>query len=329
MQKRFLANKKAEGETLVDSPVVFLVLNILFFSIFLLFIFKQSTGAFIYEQAYAKQISILMDSAKPGMTIYVNLTKGNEIAKKNSWDIKNIVSIDDEENKVRVKLANRGGYETSFFTNYKFDSEIENEDLVINFRDKTEEEKIRDRLDIIKKDYSDYEFASISREQKDIEKAILFAKENYIGNRKCLCGDECINYAKDIFEASENNKIDDALILVALMIQESSCENLKCNEAGYCGLMQISGKTSGYMDAKTNINEGTKELREKYELFKDGKTFEGACSEEYRTKYYSGWSAALRGYNGWGCNLNYPNQDFFVEETLNIYDKLKESLGNA
>ncbi len=329
MIKRFLLNKKAEGETLVDSPVVFLVLNILFFSILLLFIYKQSTGAFIYEQAYAKQISILMDSAKPGMTIYVNLTEGNEIAKKNEWDIKNIVTIDDEKNKVKVRLANRGGYETSYFTNYGFDPpKIEGEYLVINVRDKNEQEKNRDRLTAIVQDYSDkkYEFNFVSREQTDVEKAILFAKENNIGNRRCSCGEECVNYAKYIFEASTNNKIDDALILLAIMIQESSCENWKCNEKGYCGLMQISGKINNYMDAKTNIDEGAKELREKYEIYKDGKTFAGACSEEYKTKYYSGWNAALRGYNGWGCNPNYPNQDFYVEEVLFIYNKLKESV---
>ena len=330
-KKGFFRDKKGEGENMIDSPVIFLILNILFFSILLLFIFKQSTGAFVYEQAYAKQITLLLDSARPGMTIYVNFEKGIEAANKNNFDINNAIKIDDENNAIIVKLSKRGGFATKYFTDYGLDYKIEENYLIINVRDKTEEEKIKTKIRVITQKYAEkeYDFDFVPREQTDIEKAILFAKENQVGGRRCYCENNCVEYAEYIIEASKNNQIDDPLLLLALMMQESSCKDYdKCNFAGYCGLMQIPKKISGWADPKTNINEGARIFREKYDIDKNGKVFQG-CSN--RNIEYKGWNAALRGYNGWGCgkdakgNLLY-SQDSFVEDVLDIYNDLKTML---
>jgi len=360
-KKGFFRNKKGEGETLVDSPVIFLVLNILFFSILLFFIFKQSTGAFVYEQGYAKQIAILLDSAKPGMAIYVNLTQGIEVAKSNNWDINNIVKIDDDTNSVSVKLASRGGYKTQFFSDYKVDFKFEGNFFVMNINSKTGEEKTETKTIDVLEDFVNkygenpvYEFKG--RNLDEIKTAINYAKNNVVGkDRKCLCGNDCDNYAQFIYNAANNpnSKIDDALLLVAIMIQETNCDKTQKSNSSF-GLMQINtyhcgkqpelpaDKTQCHQilltDTNTNINIGARILRDMYNTYKNGKTFTGACTEKYKTKTYSGWESALRGYNGWGCGkytndkgeiIKMVEQDSYVEQVMAIYNQLASEVKNA
>jgi hypothetical protein len=40
------------------------------------------------EEAYSKQIALLIDSAKPGMVMEINLEKGLGLAKKEGIDLK-------------------------------------------------------------------------------------------------------------------------------------------------------------------------------------------------------------------------------------------------
>jgi len=65
--------------------------------------------------------------------------------------------------------------------------------------------------------------------------------------------------------------------------------------------------------------------------FGEGKACAASCNSEKMceyefdgcenyNKYYSGWEAALRGYVGWGCA---EGHDDYVEEVMNIYNKLK------
>ncbi len=109
-------NKK--GENLILSPLIFIVLNIMFFGILLGFVFNSSNGVLVYEQAYAKQIALIIDSAKPGMNISLNMEEAVEKAKDEKWKGK-IVSIKD--NIVTVKLGEGGGYSYQFFNDVDFD----------------------------------------------------------------------------------------------------------------------------------------------------------------------------------------------------------------
>ena len=58
-----------------------------------------------------------------------------------------------------------------------------------------------------------------------------------------------------------------------------------------------------------NIRAGTSILRENYDRFKGGKTF--SCT----SRFYDGWGAALRAYNGWGCT----GDNNYVEGVLALY----------
>ncbi|MBI2004528.1 hypothetical protein HYS72_03640 [Candidatus Pacearchaeota archaeon] len=112
-----MENKR--GEILVEN-VIFIVLNIIFISILIFFLFKQSSGAALLEQTYSKQIALMVDSAKPAMEIKLNMEKARKIAEKNKIDFNEAVSI--TGNVVNVKLSQKTGYEYSFFNNVKVEA---------------------------------------------------------------------------------------------------------------------------------------------------------------------------------------------------------------
>ncbi len=134
MRRRGLNRK---GTILIEN-VVFLILNVIFLSILILFITLQGSGLIILEQSYAKQTALIIDSAKPGMVVFLDFEKGFNKIKENfgeSYDIKNnlkndIIRIND--NVVTIKLnkdAERKGYSYSFF------NEIELKNYYIDIRD--------------------------------------------------------------------------------------------------------------------------------------------------------------------------------------------------
>src|SRR3989338_11032712 len=96
--------KNKKGEILVEN-VIFIVLNIIFISILIFFLFKQGSGAVLLEQTYSKQIALMIDSAKPAMEIKLNMEKAKEVAEKNKIDFKDAVSI--TGNVVNVKLSQK------------------------------------------------------------------------------------------------------------------------------------------------------------------------------------------------------------------------------
>jgi hypothetical protein len=103
-------NKK--GDLLIGN-IIFIVLNLIFLSILMLFLLRQGSGAIVLEQSYAKQIALLIDSSKPVMEIQLNMDKAAKLAEKNNIPFKDVVKIRD--NLVIVKLSEKGGYSYSFF----------------------------------------------------------------------------------------------------------------------------------------------------------------------------------------------------------------------
>ena len=102
------------GTILVEN-VIFVVLNLLFISILVLFLAKQGSGAIVLEQSYAKNIALLIDSSKPVMEMKLNMKDAIELAEKNGLNREDIVKINDSL--VTVKLSKDGGYSYSFFNN--------------------------------------------------------------------------------------------------------------------------------------------------------------------------------------------------------------------
>lgn len=129
MRKRGLLLNKKGSEDILFPIVIRIILIGLFFGMFLLFVHYKSTGASVFEQAYSKQIALLIDSAKPSSTIVIDFKDGIAIAEKNKILKENTVVI--SNNQVIVKLYSRGGYAFKFFSDYEVHSYFNGDKLII------------------------------------------------------------------------------------------------------------------------------------------------------------------------------------------------------
>ena len=282
MQKRwdFFLFKDKRGEDIFPN-VIFIVVNILFFSMLMLFVFKASTGAMVYEQAYVKQIALLIDYSTPKTDVKIDFTKAMEVAKENK-KTGDLVKIDDVNKEVIVSLSGQGGYAFKYFSDYDVSPKIVNNFLFLSIKSKgTAPENLEDiwpdvkpgEIPVEKFDESKFNVRSLD----EMKKAIEYAKLNSVVNRNCLCGGNCEDYAQYLIDASTENGIPDPLLALSLMMQESSCQQEKvCPSTQYGGLMQVccvvggcgKNKDTPYVenwnDEKTNIFAGAKELKSKY-----------------------------------------------------------------
>jgi hypothetical protein len=171
---------------------------------------------------------------------------------------------------------------------------------------------------------------------RDLKSILQSISDNQqiVSGKKCNCGYECDIYADNILKYSSENGIEPMLVLALIMQESISCKKDSESDSS-AGLMQINLIHCGnyglpenkneckkilLTDMSKNIEVGTKMLKEFYEQFKDGKDYT-RCSGS--VVHYAGWEAALRRYNGWGCNKNYPAQDTYVEDVIERYETLK------
>lgn len=123
-------NKK--GVNVLYSTMIFIILNLLFFSAMFLFVQRTTDNVSFTEQKYAKQIGVLVDAAKPGTIISINVNDFRDYIEKYSLNEEEIVSINDN---VNVKLSRGEGYDFLISSNNKIDEsfqEDENGDLILN-----------------------------------------------------------------------------------------------------------------------------------------------------------------------------------------------------
>jgi len=106
---------KCKRGTILIENIIFIILNLIFITILVLFLFRQGNGAVVMEQSYAKSIALLIDSAKPITEIRLNMEDAIDLAEKNGINREEIVKIN--KNMVTVKLSEKSGYQYSFFNN--------------------------------------------------------------------------------------------------------------------------------------------------------------------------------------------------------------------
>ncbi len=127
----FFKSKKAN---LLTENVIFIVLNLVFLAILVVFILRASNDASILEEKYAKQIALMLDTAKPGMEIGIELSDAIKKAEKEEWPVEKIVSV--SGNLVSVKLSEDGGYSYSFFNDIEPSIDIGPNEIYILVREK-------------------------------------------------------------------------------------------------------------------------------------------------------------------------------------------------
>ena len=103
---------KSKRGTILAENIIFIVLNLIFLTILIIFLFSKMGDAAVLEERYAKQIALIIDSAKPVMEIHLNMEDAIKESSKEKWE-GDIVTI--QENIVKVKLREKGGYSYSFF----------------------------------------------------------------------------------------------------------------------------------------------------------------------------------------------------------------------
>jgi len=114
--------KSKKGNILTEN-IIFIVLNLVFITILLLFLFSKAGSASVLEEKYAKQIALLIDAAEPAMTIHLNMEDGIKIAEKENFPLGEIVQING--NLVTVKLRENGGYIYSFFNDVEVNANFD------------------------------------------------------------------------------------------------------------------------------------------------------------------------------------------------------------
>ncbi len=99
-------NKKADfGDVLIDN-LIYLILLVIFIAGVIAFIYSNMNGANVWGDYYVKQVVGIVDLAKPGDVIIIDVQKATEIAKKNKvFDFEEIFRFDNMKSEVCVKLS--------------------------------------------------------------------------------------------------------------------------------------------------------------------------------------------------------------------------------
>jgi hypothetical protein len=132
MNNSYLLFSEKKGEEVLYPTIIKIVIFIIFFSTLLIFVYRSSTGAPVYEQFYAKQIALLIDDAHPNTNITFDFEKGLEIAEENGISRDRIISK--INNEVMVKLSDSGEYKFKYFSsaNIKFRFDGNNLTIIVS-----------------------------------------------------------------------------------------------------------------------------------------------------------------------------------------------------
>ena len=114
-------NKNA---SIVMDNVIHIIIFCLFFAIMFWGIGSYSNGSAMLEDIYAKEIARVINTAEPGMSFKIDISKIAAVAYKNGKNFADIVDIDNVNNEVVVSSRLTTG------TAYKFFNDVD----IVNFR---------------------------------------------------------------------------------------------------------------------------------------------------------------------------------------------------
>ena len=103
-----------KGINLLMENLVFILLVLVFISAMFFAVSRTGNQAILDEKVNANKIALIIDKAKPGMEIEIDIFDMKEIARKNKFS-GNIITINNDLNNINVKLNNGNGYTVSYF----------------------------------------------------------------------------------------------------------------------------------------------------------------------------------------------------------------------
>jgi hypothetical protein len=103
-------NKRGDvSDNILTENVIYIVLFIVFFIGMFYYVVSFQDGATIWEDFYAKEIARIIDGAEPGTEVFLDVSRGAQIAQRKGQLFSNMIIIDNVENKIKVSLRpNRG-----------------------------------------------------------------------------------------------------------------------------------------------------------------------------------------------------------------------------
>lgn len=136
--------KKGDAEEVSWPQVIFLVLVIAFMAVFFIFVRNSLTGSLVQEEVYAKKIALLLDSAKPGTDLLLDITSLKEVAAKTQS--KNVegqfITLNSDKNSVTVSLRlGERGYTYPYFSDYNASGQYKSVGEKLFYLIKIEEKK--------------------------------------------------------------------------------------------------------------------------------------------------------------------------------------------
>lgn len=96
------------------SLTIFVVLNVIFLGMLTFSVMRAGSSSLAFEETYSKEMSLLIDKAKPGTHIKADISELIVIAKDNG--VEPIMRLDCLNNEVIVKVTSSGGYASQYFS---------------------------------------------------------------------------------------------------------------------------------------------------------------------------------------------------------------------
>jgi len=134
--------KKKGGADLITGNVIFLILNILFFSVVFTYIMTSSESVNFYEELYSKQVASMIDASRPGTTLILNMGKFYDVFERDIEAGKireeDFLSIDSKNKKVSFSFLKNNPriYSQKFLNDVQVDYKVQGVFLILEIKEK-------------------------------------------------------------------------------------------------------------------------------------------------------------------------------------------------
>ncbi len=123
--------KNKKGDEVVLETIIFIVLNLVFFSMMIFFVVRAGSSDVAIEEANAKKIALIIDAMEPKMEVNVSLEQVYNQASKNKFTN---VPVYVNGNTINVKVKDGVGSGFDFFTTLKPQLFFDDENKLLTIR---------------------------------------------------------------------------------------------------------------------------------------------------------------------------------------------------